>query len=83
MPRPDWLLAARERWRAGEMTNAAFKRVENRAVDAAIAVQEGAGLEVLTDGEMRRLSFQSQFTQAVTGFAELGSRRVPLGRLAR
>ena len=36
----------------------------------AIALQEEAGLEVLTDGEMRRLSFQSQMTQAVDGFGE-------------
>lgn len=68
--RPGWLLDARERRRTGEMTGAAFKRVEDRAVDSVIAMQEAAGLKVLTDGEMRRLSFQSQFTQAVEGFGE-------------
>jgi len=68
--RPGWLLAARERWQAGAMTDPAFKRVEDRAVDAAVALQEAAGLEVVTDGEMRRLSFQSQFTEAVEGFGE-------------
>ena len=35
-----------------------------------MAQQEEAGLTVLTDGEMRRLSFQSQMVQAVEGFGE-------------
>ena len=52
------------------MTRAEFKAVEDRAVDEAIALQEEAGLEVVTDGEMRRLSFQSQMTEAVEGFGE-------------
>jgi methionine synthase II (cobalamin-independent) len=32
--------------------------------------QEQAGLEVVTDGELRRLSFQSQMVEAVEGFGE-------------
>lgn len=42
--------------------------MEDRAVDDAIALQESAGLEVVTDGEMRRQSFQGQMTAAVSGF---------------
>jgi 5-methyltetrahydropteroyltriglutamate--homocysteine methyltransferase len=68
--RPPWLLAARERHERGELTPAEFKRVEDAAVDAALRLQEEAGLEVVTDGEMRRLSFQSQMTEAVEGFGE-------------
>jgi 5-methyltetrahydropteroyltriglutamate--homocysteine methyltransferase len=52
------------------MTQAEFKRVEDWAVDQAIAFQEAAGLDVVTDGEMRRLSFQSQLPEAVEGFGE-------------
>lgn len=37
-----------------------FKRVEDAAVDAAIRLQDNAGLAMVTDGEMRRLSFQSK-----------------------
>ncbi len=47
----------------------AFKRAEDCAVDAAIVLQERAGLPVVTDGEMRRESFQSQLVDAVEGFA--------------
>lgn len=66
--RPPELLSAREAFGRGELPPAAFKEVEDRAVDAAVALQEEAGLEVVTDGEMRRLSFQSQMTEAVEGF---------------
>ncbi len=68
--RPDRLLAAREALAAGEMDEASFREVEDWAVDVAIRLQEEAGLEVVTDGEMRRLSFQSQMTEAVDGFGE-------------
>jgi 5-methyltetrahydropteroyltriglutamate--homocysteine methyltransferase len=70
MLRPPELLEARNFFRLGEMTPAAFKEIEDRAVDGAIEAQEAAGLDVVTDGEMRRESFQSQFTEAVAGFSE-------------
>ena len=35
-----------------------------------MALQEEAGVDVVTDGEMRRLSFQSQMTEATEGFGE-------------
>ena len=70
--RPPELLQARERLARGAISPAAFKAVEDRAVDDAVALQEQAGLEVVTDGEMRRLSFQSQMTEAVEGFAGHG-----------
>ena len=68
--RPQSLLAAQEALSADRLSRSEFKSIEDRAVDEAVALQEGAGLEVLTDGEMRRLSFQSQMTQAVDGFGE-------------
>jgi 5-methyltetrahydropteroyltriglutamate--homocysteine methyltransferase len=68
--RSPWLLEAQERLRAGEITRPAYKIIEDRAVDEAVAQQEEAGLTVLTDGEMRRLSFQSQMVQAVEGFGD-------------
>ena len=39
-------------------------------MDEAIALQEEIGLGILTDGEMRRFSFQSQMAEAVEGFGE-------------
>jgi len=68
--RPAELLAAQKQLAAGTITAIEFKGIEDRAVDAAIALQENVGLEIITDGEMRRQSFQSQMTAAVSGFGE-------------
>ena len=68
--RPPELLDARERLERSELQPADFKRVEDSAVDSALRLQEAAGMAVVTDGEMRRLSFQSQMTEAVEGFGE-------------
>ena len=68
--RPAELLAAQKQLAAGAITAAQFKAIEDRAVDDAIALQQSVGLEVVTDGEMRRQSFQSQMTAAVSGFGE-------------
>ena len=68
--RPPELLRAREDLAAGRTLPSSLKEVEDRAVDAAIELQEEVGLDVVTDGEMRRLSFQSQMTDAVEGFGK-------------
>jgi 5-methyltetrahydropteroyltriglutamate--homocysteine methyltransferase len=68
--RPPELLEAQARLARGELSQPEFKRIEDAAVDAAVALQEEAGLDAVTDGEMRRLSFQSQMLAAVEGFGE-------------
>src|SRR6266699_4630868 len=66
--RPVALRKARDDRVAGRLSHAQFKSIEDRAVDEAVSLQEAAGLDIVTDGEMRRLSFQSQMTEAVDGF---------------
>ena len=66
--RPPELLDARRAYAAGDLDHAAFKAVEDRAVLDAIRLQEEAGLPVVTDGEFRRESFQSELVAAVDGF---------------
>ena len=68
--RPPELLAAQKQLAAETIVSSQLKEIENRAVDDAIALQESVGLEIVTDGEMRRQSFQSQMTAAVSGFGE-------------
>ena len=68
--RPPDLLAARERFERGELDSAGLARAEDAAVDGVLRLQEEAGMAVVTDGEMRRLSFQSQMTEAVEGFGD-------------
>src|SRR5437870_10520014 len=68
--RPPDLLVAQKQLAAGTLSSSQFRKIEDRAVDDAIALQESVGLRIVTDGEMRRQSFQSQMTAAVSGFGE-------------
>jgi 5-methyltetrahydropteroyltriglutamate--homocysteine methyltransferase len=68
--RPAQLLEAQQQIAAGAITAAQFREIEDRAVDSAIGLQEAVGFDIVTDGEMRRQSFQSQMTTAVSGFGE-------------
>ena len=66
--RPDFLRDAQGRLERGEITPAAYKTIEDRAVDDAVALQQDAGLAVLTDGEMRRYAFYGHLVEALEGF---------------
>ena len=68
--RPPELLHARDALASGAMSPSDFQRIEDKAVDDAVALQQDAGLRIVTDGEMRRLSFQSALPEAVEGFGE-------------
>jgi 5-methyltetrahydropteroyltriglutamate--homocysteine methyltransferase len=68
--RPAYLLAAQKQRADGGLSPPEFQNIENTAVDEAIALQESVGLEVVTDGEMHRQSFQSQMPAAVSGFGD-------------
>src|SRR5262245_4765511 len=75
--RPAYLKDARTAWNAKTLSTPEFKRIEDQAVDEAIALQERSGLEVITDGEMRRLVFTGTLTEAIDG---LGSVATPSWR---
>jgi 5-methyltetrahydropteroyltriglutamate--homocysteine methyltransferase len=45
-----------------------LKAAEDEAIREVVAMQESVGLPVVTDGEFRRESFQSELTAAVDGF---------------
>ena len=66
--RPAWLKQARTDFAADRISTAQFKRVEDRAVDEAIALQERCAVDVVSDGEMRRSGFVAPLTDYVEGF---------------
>jgi 5-methyltetrahydropteroyltriglutamate--homocysteine methyltransferase len=66
--RPSALRDARVAFEEGSIDQETFKSVENRAVASAIAFQESVGLDVVSDGEYRRLNFQDSFGESVLGF---------------
>jgi 5-methyltetrahydropteroyltriglutamate--homocysteine methyltransferase len=75
--RPSYLKEARERHEAGQLSEAEFKRIEDRSVDEAIALQERVGVDVISDGEMRRWAFFGHLIDAVEGFDKLGGWAIP------
>ena len=75
--RPDYLKEARERHEAGGLSDAAFKQIEDRAVAEAVELQDRAGVEVVTDGEMRRYAFYGHLVDAVDGYDKFGGWAIP------
>jgi 5-methyltetrahydropteroyltriglutamate--homocysteine methyltransferase len=75
--RPAYLKAARDRHDAKQISDLEFKSLEDRAVDEAVELQKRAGLEILTDGEMRRYAFFGHLIDAVEGFDKLGGWAIP------
>jgi 5-methyltetrahydropteroyltriglutamate--homocysteine methyltransferase len=76
-PQPDWLIdrarlagrfpprvRARELWRVDP---AYLEQAQQDATLLAIRAQEDAGLDIITDGEMRRESYSNRFATALDG----------------
>ena len=66
--RPAHLKQVRTRYDLEEIGADELRRVEDDAIRQAVELQEGVGLDVVTDGEFRRLNFQDSFGTSVTGF---------------
>ncbi|MFL5653857.1 MAG: cobalamin-independent methionine synthase II family protein [Ktedonobacteraceae bacterium] len=75
--RPTYLVEARKQFETGQLNAADFKAVEDRAVNEAIALQETAGIDVITDGEMRRYAFYGHLVEALAGFDKFGGWAIP------
>jgi methionine synthase II (cobalamin-independent) len=75
--RPPALVQAREALAAGRLTPGEFKRIEDRAVDDVVRLQESAGLDVITDGELRRYAFFGHLVEALEGFDRQGGWAIP------
>jgi len=67
--RPPELVEARQAMRAGNLAPGDYAAIEDRAVDEALRIQEEAGVDVVTDGEMRRDVFFDLFIRGFTGLS--------------
>src|SRR6266566_1792710 len=65
--RPPFLLEARRRLDAGTIEPDELRSIEDNAIAAAVARQQEAGIDVITDGEFRRRDFRTGFVEAVDG----------------
>ena len=91
-PQPDWLIdrerlakqppariRAKDLWRVPEPLLA---QAQDDATVVAIQEQEDAGLDILTDGEIRRESYSNRFATALEGI-DLDNPRMVTGRAGR
>jgi 5-methyltetrahydropteroyltriglutamate--homocysteine methyltransferase len=63
--RPHELKEAREKRKRGKISSDQLKQVEDKCIREAVAMQEAAGLQSVTDGEFRRAFWHVDF---LTGF---------------
>ena len=75
--RPTYLAEARKQYEAGQINAAEFKAIEDRAVNEAIVLQENAGIDVITDGELRRYAFYGHLVDSLDGFDKFGGWAIP------
>ncbi|MGH7793486.1 MAG: cobalamin-independent methionine synthase II family protein [Candidatus Binatia bacterium] len=52
----------------GKISAEGSRQIQDDAIREAVRLQEQAGLDVVTDGEFRRLNFQDSFAASVSGF---------------
>ena len=75
--RPAYLKQAREAHESGALSDVEFKQIEDRAVNEAIELQIHAGVDVLTDGELRRYAFFGHLIDATEGYDKFGGWAIP------
>jgi 5-methyltetrahydropteroyltriglutamate--homocysteine methyltransferase len=75
--RPAYLKEVRDQFASGKLAAADFKVIEDRAVNECIDLQLDTGIEVITDGEMRRYAFYGHLIDAVEGFDKHGGWAIP------
>jgi len=69
--RPSWLVAGLSAAERGEFGPFDLEEMLDDAVDLALRDQEDAGIDIVTDGEMRRESYSNRFATALDGCAPL------------
>jgi 5-methyltetrahydropteroyltriglutamate--homocysteine methyltransferase len=69
--RPPWLLAARTARKRGELSAEELRDAEDRAALEAIEQQRQAGIEVFTDGELRRENWMAGLLESIGGVTKV------------
>ena len=67
LPRPQWIQELVGERETGKISGQDFDRVLDNAIPFAVAMQERAGIDIVSDGEWRRYSYATGFSGAVGG----------------
>ena len=68
MPRPKWVIDLLLAHQRGSLSDEELDRALDKAVDFAIGLQETAGIDIISDGEWRRIGYFEVFAQMIDGF---------------
>jgi 5-methyltetrahydropteroyltriglutamate--homocysteine methyltransferase len=82
--RPTELKQARAAFRSGQLSRAALREVEDNAILDALEHQQRIGMPIYGDGELRRDAWQTDLSDAVSGFVAdypIVKQRLPDGRV--
>src|ERR1043165_3737078 len=61
------MLEARDKVKAGKMSAAELRKIEDKHIKDAVALQENAGMKGITDGEYRRFMWHIDFLEQIEG----------------
>jgi methionine synthase II (cobalamin-independent) len=67
--RPPELLRAREQYQQGTLSAESLREIEDRSISEVAKLQEGIGLQGITDGEYRRTIWHADFLRQIEGIS--------------
>lgn len=70
LPRPKWVIDLLIAHQDGSMDDEALDDALDKAITFAIGLQEAAGIDIISDGEWRRIGYFEVFAQMVDGFQQ-------------
>ncbi|MDE2635779.1 MAG: cobalamin-independent methionine synthase II family protein [Chloroflexota bacterium] len=68
LPRPKWVIDLLIKHQDGLLSDEALDEALDKAIAFSIGLQEAAGLDIISDGEWRRIGYFEVFAQMVDGF---------------
>ena len=78
LPKPQWLAEPEKLWAPWKLEGAALEEGKRDAVRLAVAMEEAAGIDILSDGEQTRRHFVNGYMEKLEGidFANLKTVRI-------
>ena len=70
LPRPKWVIDRLIAHQNGSLADHALDASLDKAITFAIGLQESAGIDIISDGEWRRIGYFEVFAQMVDGFQQ-------------
>jgi 5-methyltetrahydropteroyltriglutamate--homocysteine methyltransferase len=80
-PFPKWLGIVRDAHSKGQLSDAELEEAHDNAIRSCIKDQESAGLDIITDGELRRETIVYFFSKRIQGFDFEHARLKSIGNL--